>query len=122
MANESYTVDNTDVAAETFNVPGVVSSDSGFQVEPEPLGDTQHWYVHIENGFDANVDVTIQGTHYDDASLSAPADDGATETVNAGANATFDGTSGHSYIRVEAITATDPTSGELTITYQARKA
>lgn len=121
MANAQYTVGNADVGAETFPVPGAVSSDSSFQVEPEGLAKSRHWYVHVENGFDASVDVTIQGTNFNDEGMTAPASDGATETISAGATAAFDGTTGHSYLRLSLTTNTDPTNGELTVTFQSRE-
>lgn len=121
MANQQYTVDNSAVGTSAFNVPGVSSSDTSFQVEPEDLSDARQWYVHVENGFNENVDVTVQGSHFLDEGMDSTVADGATETINAGENAAFDGGTGHSYLRVEVTPAVDPTSGTLTVTFQSRE-
>lgn len=121
MANAQYTVGNADVTGTAFAVPGdQPGTDQSFQVEPDNLSKGQQWYVHIENGFGVNVDVTVQGSHYADGAMSAPVDDGVAETVSAGTNAAFDGETGHSFLQVNVDPAADPTTGTLTVTFQVR--
>lgn len=125
MANKRYTIGNdarTD--ASVFTVPGDEDGGEGdvsFQVDEENLGDKMHLYVHLDNGWDQNVDVTLQGSHTYDESLSSPVDDGAPETVNSGETGAFDSEVGHSYAQIEVDPASAPTSGNLVITFQARE-
>jgi len=125
MTNGQYIVSNTDRSdANAFTVPGDEdggSGDSSYQVEPETQWQRQHLYVHINNGWDVNVDVTLQGSHTFDESMSNPADDGSAETINSGGNVgLFDTEVGHSYAQINVDPAGTPTSGELTITFQNR--
>lgn len=123
MANQQYTVSNSDVGATAFSVPGDQDGgegDASFKVEDRPLGEGKQWYVHVENGFDANVDATVQGSHYLDESMSASVADGATETISSGSSGAFDGVTGHTYLEVNVEPAADPTSGDLTVTFQSR--
>lgn len=121
MANKQYTVDNADVATSAFTVPGdQPGTDSSFSVEDRDLNEGKQWYIHVSNGFDQNVDVTVQGSHWSDESMNNPVDDGATETISSGANGAFDGETGHSYLQVNVTPAADPTSGQLVVTFQSR--
>lgn len=116
-----YTVAAGDRAdGSTFTVPGDVSSDASYAVDDPDRKAGKQWYVHVANGWDVNADVTVQGSHYQDEALDSPADDGPAETVNAGANGVFDGTTGHSYIQVNVDPASGPTSGDLVVTFQHR--
>lgn len=118
-----YVIDNADSDGTAFDVPGDVTGapDSYDLNDPD---NSQHyvWYIHIENGFDVNVDVTVEGSHYQDSTLASAAIDGSTETVSAGAQDFFDGTTKHSFIGLQVDPAADPTSGQLTVTFQKRRA
>lgn len=126
MSNAQYTVangDRTDNSA--FTVPGDEdggAGDDSFQVEPDNLDKSQHWYIHVDNGWNENAEVTAQGSHFDDSSMDSPADDGTAETVNAGEVGVFDGETGHSYLQVNVNPAANPTSGNLVVTFQTREA
>ena len=111
-----FTVANTENDGSTFYLP-----DSGGD-ELDSAAQTRRfdWYVHIENGYDVDVDVVVQGTHYQDPDMTAPVDDGAVETISAGSSDLFNGTTGHSFIRVEVTPASDPTDGDLVVTFQKR--
>lgn len=124
MANQQYTVSNSDVTGTAFTVPGDQdggAGDDSFKVEPDNLGKGQQWYVHVENGFNENADVTVQGSHLFDETMTVAVDDGATETISASSNAVFDGETGHTYIQLNVDPAADPTSGDLVVTFQARE-
>lgn len=121
MGSQVYTVDNTDVTHATFYVPGVNNVDKSFPVTPSTTNVKGTFYIHIENGFDTNVDLHLQGTHNRDENMTAPVQDANTETVERNTNGAFFGTTGHSYIRVEVTPASDPTSGEMTFTFQGRE-
>lgn len=119
-----YTIahdDRSDNSA--FTVPGDEDGGAGDDSFPTEINDTIYtrWYVHIENGWNENVDVTVRGSRFDDATMSAAADDGDAVTVNSGTNAAFDGASGHSYLDVNVNPAADPSSGDLVITFQRRR-
>lgn len=123
--NKQVTISNTDRGDNSaFKVPGDEPGEAPFDLE---LNDAQHyrWYVHIENGWDTAVDVTVEGSHSQDAAtndtLDAPVTDGSTETVSSGSNDAFDGTTGHSLLQVDVNPSADPTSGDLVITFQRRK-
>jgi len=112
-----YTVGNTESDGSTFTLP----STGGFEIDNTDASGVYHWYAHVENGFDVSVDVTVQGSHYQDPGMSAAVDD-TTETVASGATTAVDGEAGHSYLRVEVTPAGDPLSGEVVVTIQKRRA
>ena len=112
-----FVIANGDNDGSAFNQP----ASGGYEIDSADNTDKWNWYIHIDNGWDVNVDVEVQGTHYQDASFASPAVDGATETIDAGTIDFFEGTTGHSYIRLEVDPAADPTSGTLTVTFQRRK-
>lgn len=127
MANAQYTISNTDRAdATAFTVPGDEDGGEGdlsFQVEKPTLAQSHDSYVHIENGFDTDVDVTLRGSHFTDESMSAAVDDGTAITVSSGGGTDFfDIVSSHTYLEVSVDPATTPGSGSLTITFQSRTA
>jgi len=113
-----FTVDNADNDGSTVYLP----ASGGFELDRSDNTHRFEWYVHIDNGYDVDVDVTIEGTHYQDPEMNSPAIDGATETVSSGGVDFFNGTTGHSFIRLEVVPAADPTSGSLTVTFQKRRA
>lgn len=127
MGNSQYVIGNADRGdATAFTVPGDEdggAGDNSFRLETEGLGKSQDGYVHIENGWDTNVDVTLRGSHFLDESMSSASDDGSAITVNSGGDTDFfDITSSHTFIEVNVDPAADPTSGDLTITFQSREA
>lgn len=126
MANRQYTIangDRTDNSA--FTVPGDEDGgedDPSFRVEDRPLNKSHDSYVHIDNGWNENVDVTLRGSHFKDEQMDSASDDGSSVTVNAGTADFFDITSSHTYIEINVNPAANPTSGELVITFQSREA
>lgn len=126
MANEQYTIDNSDRTDGTvFTVPGDEdggAGDQSFQLERNNLDERQHVYVHIENGFDVSADVTLRGSRYDDRAMTVPVEDGAAETVASGEQGAFDSDVAHSFVEVSVDPASTPTSGQLVITFQGRRA
>lgn len=127
MANAQYTISNSDRGdATAFTVPGDEDGgvgDASFRAEPENLDNAQDCYVHISNGWDQNVDITLRGSHHKDESMANAAEDGSAITVNSGDNTDFfTVTSRHTFLDVEVDPAGDPTSGDLVITFQAREA
>ena len=127
MANAQYVVSNSDRSnANAFTVPGDEdggAGDDSFRVEDKTLNKSHDSYVHIENGWDQNVDVTLRGSHHLDSSMSSAVDDGSAITINSGGNTDFfDITSSHTFIEVNIDPAGTPTSGDLTITFQSREA
>lgn len=121
---QQYTVNNSDSDGTTFKLPGDNPGEEPFNLE---LNDAQHyrWYVHVDNGWDVNADITVEGSHsLDSASnntLDNPATDGSTVTVSSGGVDFFDGTTGHSLLQLNVAPAADPTTGDLTVTIQKRK-
>ena len=126
MSNEQYVIGNADrTDASVFTVPGDEdggAGDDSFRVEDLSQNKSHDSYVHIDNGFDVSVDVTLQGSHYLDGDMSQAAVDGSALTVASGDSDFFDITSSHSYIEVSVDPATTPTSGDLTVTFQSREA
>jgi len=127
MANAQYVIGNADrTDAAVFTVPGDEdggAGDSSYQLEPSDLGRSQDGYVHIWNGWDTNVDVTLRGSNYRDEDMSNAVDDGGAITINSGGNGDFfDITSSHTYIELSVDPSAAPTSGDLTITFQSRDA
>jgi len=125
MTNQQYTISNTDVTGTAFTVPGDQdggAGDDSFRVEDTGLNKSHDSYVHIDNGFNENVDVTLRGSHWQDESMSSAADDGSAVTVNSGGTDFFDITSSHTFIELNVDPAADPTSGDLVITCQSREA
>lgn len=122
--NKQVTVNNSDSDGSDFKIPGDQPGEAPFDLE---LNDGAHyrWYVHIDNGWDQNIDVTVEGSHTMDAAgsntLDSPASDGSTITVSSGSVDFFDGTTGHSILQLDVSPAADPTSGDLTVTFQRRK-
>jgi hypothetical protein len=126
MANQQYVIANGDRSnADPFDVPGDEDGGAGdpsFRVEDETLNKSHDSYVHIDNGFNENVDVTVRGSHFKDEQMDSASDDGSAVTVNAGTVDFFDITSSHTYIEVDVNPAANPTSGNLVITFQSREA
>lgn len=126
MSNAQYTVGNGDRTDDTaFTVPGDEdggAGDDSFPIDSGDIGNGRQWYVHVENGFDTDVDVTAQGSHYLDESMASAGDDGATETISSGGSiGIFDGETGHSFLQVNINPATTPSSGDLVVTFQSRE-
>jgi hypothetical protein len=123
MANAQFTIDAADRAdASIFNVPqDEPGTEDSVVVDDISSHHVQHWYVHVENGFDVNVDVIVKGSHYLDETLSSAVDDEVAKTVNSGTNTFLEG-EGHSYIGANIDPATTPSTGTLTVTFQTREA
>jgi hypothetical protein len=118
-----FTIGNADSDGAVFAVPGdQPGTPASFELDAAGNAESYDRYVHINNGFDVDVDVTIKGSHYQDAVMDNAASDGATETVSAGGIDFFDGSTNHSYIELEVDPLADPTSGELAVTFQKREA
>jgi hypothetical protein len=128
MPNQQYSIDNSDRGnANAFTVPGDEDGgvgDDSFAVEAQgnPRQESHQWYIHLDNQFNENVDITVQGSHFADKTMSKAVEDGSAITVNSGGNqAVIDGTTNHSYLEVEVDPANTPGSGDLTVTFQSRK-
>lgn len=125
MANQQYTISNSDRSdGSAFAVPGDEDGgvgDDSYQVDQDAGGEHMWTYAHIENGWDVNVDVTLQGSHTFDETITAPVDDGSAETISNGSNGAFDTNVAHSYVQVNVDPAATPTSGDLTVTFQTRE-
>lgn len=125
MSNQQYVIGNaarTDASA--FTVPGDEDGgegDDSFPVDESGAESKMHIYVHVDNGWDQNVDVTLRGSHYLDGSMASATDDGAAETINSGTTGAFDSEVGHSFAEVNVDPASAPTSGDLTVTFQVRE-
>lgn len=125
MASVQYTIPNsarTDNSA--FTVPGDEDGgegDGSFRVDETGSGSKMHIYVHVNNGWDTNVDITLRGSHYNDSAMASATADGDPEVVNAGADAAFNSGTGHSFIEVNVGPTGTPSSGDLTVTFQARE-
>jgi len=121
---QQYDVQNGDVTGTAFTVPGDNPDEEPFDLD-ENFDQYYRWYVHIDNGFNENVDVTVQGSHaLDTASnntLDTPADDGAAVTVSSETTDFIDGTTNHAKLQLNVDPAADPTSGTLTVTIEKRK-
>lgn len=126
MANRQFTIPSGDRTDDTaFTVPG--NEDGGenepsFQVEPDNLDKAREWYVHITNGFDQDINATVQGSHHLDEDMNNAVDDGNTETITSGTSGVFDGMSNHSYIQLNVNPAATPTGDDLVVTFQSREA
>lgn len=125
MSNAQYQIPNSARGdASAFSVPGDEdggANDNSFQVENPADGQARHWYIHVDNGWDQNVDITVQGSHYLDSAMSSAVDDGTTETINSDATGAFDGETGHTFLQIDVDPASAPTSGDLTVTFQSRE-
>lgn len=122
---QQYTVSNTDSDETSFKLPGDQPGEEPFGLDSGSQIETFHWYVHIDNGWDVNIDVTVEGSHsLDDASgdtLDSPAIDGTTESISSASVDFFDGTTNHAQIQLDVDPAADPTSGDLVVTIERRK-
>lgn len=118
-----FTINNADSDGTAFTVPGdEPGTQPSYEIDEDEKADQYVWYIHVNNGFDVDVDVTVEGSHYQDSTLANAASDGATETVSAGAIDFFDGTTKHSFIGLQVDPVADPTSGDLVVTFQRRRA
>lgn len=117
-----YTISSGDRAdASAFDVPGdEPGTDDSYPLDRQDNTPSKRAYVHINNGFDVNVDVTLRGSHYLDSTMSNAADDGSTVTISNGAVDFFDVSTGHSFIEINVDPANTPTSGDLVVTFQVR--
>lgn len=121
---QQYTVNNADSDGTAFKLPGDQPGEEPFSLNSNGAQEWV-WYVHIDNGFDVNIDVTAEGSHsLDNASgntLDNPVTDGATITVQSSGSDFFDGSTGHSKLQLGVDPAADPTTGELVVTMEKRK-
>lgn len=129
MASESantqqYSVDNSDNDGSTFKLPGDNPGEEPFSLEGN-FDQYYRWYIHVDNGWNQDVDVTAEGSHSLDSAgsdkLDSPVDDGGTITVSSTSADFIDGTTNHSQIQLNVAPAADPTSGVLTVTIEKRK-
>lgn len=126
MPNQQYTVDNSDRGnANAFTVPGDEDGgvgDDSYALDPQasPNQVSVDSYVHVDNGWNVNVDVTLRGSHFADKTMTSAVDDGETVTINSGNVDFFDITSSHSYIELNVDPNATPGSGQLVITFQSR--
>lgn len=121
---QQYTVGNADSDGTSFKLPGDNPGEEPFSLNSNGAQEWV-WYVHIDNGFDVNIDVTAEGSHsLDDATgntLDSPAPDGTTITVTSGTVDFIDGSTGHSLLQLGVDPAADPTTGSLVVTIEKRK-
>lgn len=121
---KQYTVNHADSDGSTFKLPGDKPDEAPFDLE-ENQAQHWRWYIHIDNGWDQNVDVTVEGSHSQDAAgsntLDSPAADGSAVTVSNGSVDFIDGTTNHSQLQLDVAPAADPTSGDLVVTIERRK-
>lgn len=127
MGNVQYTIANGDRSDNSaFTVPGDEdggAGDDSVELDYHGTDDAVDSYVHVENGWDVNVDVTVRGSHYLDSTMASAADDGSSVAVSSGGSTDFfDVTSGHAYLELNVNPAGTPTSGDLTVTFQSREA
>lgn len=123
MSSQQYTVNNSEISdTSAFTVPGEKpGQNESFQSDQDKSQYRMGVYVHVHNGLDANVDVTLQGSHSYDSAINNPVNDGATETINSGDSGAFDTTVGHAHMQVSVTPNTTPTNGSLTVTFEARE-
>jgi len=122
---QQYTVNNGDNDGSTFTLPGDNPGEAPFSLDDTTEANFYRWYVHIDNGWDQDVDVTVEGSHsLDSASgdtLDTPAADGSAVTVSSDTVDFIDGTTNHAQIQLNVAPAADPTSGDFTVTIERRK-
>jgi len=118
------TIDNADTDGTAFKVPGEEPGERPFNLNNNTAQEW-NWYIHVDNGFDVDIDVTVEGSHSQDVTtnntLGSPATDGATETITSSEVDFFNGTTLHSLLQLEIDPLADPTSGDLTITFELRR-
>lgn len=130
QSGETYTVDDTETYslaqnAGTLQVSGTLQLTGGtlgYTLEDLNLNKAKSWYVHIENGWDVNVDATIIGSNLYDKTMDDRVTDGSAVTIASGSSDFFDGSSGHSVLQTELNPSATPTSGECVVTLQVRDA
>jgi hypothetical protein len=122
---QQYTVNHADRDGTDFKLPGDNPGEAPFSLDDTSESAFYHWYVHIDNGWDADIDATIEGSHSLDSAtndtLDSPTNDGATETISSGSVDFFDGTTNHAQIQLDISPLADPTSGDLVVTMERRK-
>jgi hypothetical protein len=119
---ETETITNTDTAGEAVTTQAFDLDGSAVGVTRKRLNS---WVAIVDNGFDVDVDVTIQFTTADDEAFTKFITDSDLENITV-ASGTRDGFGDaqdepFSYIRFEIDPAADPTSGEVEVTWQRRR-
>lgn len=75
--------------------------------------------IKIVNGWDVNVDVTLQGTTFDDAGADEPADDQTAKTISSGSTDYIAESEPWAYILASVAPASNPSSGTLKLVFQS---
>lgn len=112
------TIDNTDS-------DGTAVTTDAFAVD-ENIDTVVSWIAIVNNDFDVDVDVTVQLTTEDDEAFDKFVTDAAIAENVTVASGTRDGfgdgdNEPFSYVRFEIDPATDPTTGQVEITWQRRR-
>lgn len=111
-------IDNADNDGSTF-------TSAVFEIDNGDHSQVHSWLATVDNGWDVAVDITVQLTTDDDESFTKFITDSAiaeSVTVSSGSTDGFGDADNEpfSYIRLEVAPAADPTSGNLTLTWQKR--
>lgn len=116
--------------AVTDTIGNADSDGSAVTTQAFELDDTDHssvysWVAIVDNGFDVDVDVTVQFTTDDDENFNKFITDTGLSgvTVTSGTRDGFGDAQNEpfSYVRLEIDPAADPTSGNLEVTWQKRQ-
>lgn len=122
---QQYTVGNADSDGTQFKLPGEKPGEEPFSLDDTTQANYYRWYVHVDNGWDVNIDVTVEGSHSLDPATNNTLDsasiDGITETINDTGVDFFDGETNHAQLQLDIAPAADPSTGELTVTIERRK-
>lgn len=124
MPNAQWTINQSDRSdGNAFAVPGdTPGTDQSFRVQSKNLVNSHQVYVHIDNGWDQNVDVTVQGSHWQDEAMDSAVADATAKTINSGTTDFVTVTEPHTFVEALVDPTSTPTSGDLVITIQSRVA
>jgi len=83
---------------------------------------SKQYYVHVKNGWDANVDVSLNGSSFEDKEMNKAILEQTSKTVSSGGGVQgFEDDTGHSFLEVEITNISGvPTEGVLEIVIQSR--
>jgi len=80
----------------------------------------KRYYVHVKNGWDVDIDVSLNGSSFDDSDMIKAVKEQVNNTIASDDKFVFEDSTGHSYLEVQVEPGSTPGNGKLEVVIQSR--
>jgi len=95
-------------------------SQESYHIDEHNSTVAKRYYVHVKNGWDVDIDVSLNGSSFDDSDMSKAVKEQVSNTIASDDKFVFEDSTGHSYLEVQIDPGSTPTSGKLEVVIQSR--